>query len=483
MTSTEIDCAIQRNSVIPVVAIVGTILFFTGAPADAENQGQKNPQSQSPSQPSAGRSSNDHLKFINNPGGGQIVYGPLADQSTMQGAMGEMLRSVHGHFGERPQIGNFFQAKGSNSVATFFSTHSKKEGGGTIPIYGMVIVSMNQGSRPIGAVLYDDSAHFAKSQPVMMKTLNEAWGAASVRGPSAEGSPSRQSAGPITLRQATGGDRSASIGLPPGWHITTVAGGYLSALGPDGEMMDISSMFQQIHDPRAGQQGMGYVGAFRQNGPTLVAPLQGDLFTSYASLVNQVRQSRGKPPASFHLVSSQKVGQQAVQAVFEVDLHDGKGPRRGNVRLDPVYTRGVPTWGLMFTSTNAPVSVYPVQSQVMNAMYKTYSQNRAIINGEQQTVLNGIAAAGERSRIQAAAADQRRENSSAAFNAHMDDISANSKAMQNYTLDRSTLSYRGEDGHQYHGTFENPTADALVAHDPTRFTIIQSQQFIKGVDY
>jgi len=55
--------------------------------------------------------------------------------------------------------------------------------------------------------------------------------------------------------------------------------------------------------------------------------------------------------------------------------------------------------------------------------------------------------------------------------------------MQNYTLDRSTISYRGDDGRQYHGTFENPTADALVAHDPNRFTIIRSQQFIKGIDY
>jgi hypothetical protein len=467
---------------IPVVASLGTILFLSHTPADAENSGPKNPQIQPQSQPNAGGFSNANLKIINNPGGGQIVYGPLADQSTMQGAMGEMLRTIRDHFGERPHIGNFFQAKGSNSVATFFSTNAKKEGGGTVPIYGMVIVSMTQGSKPIGAVLYDDSAHFAKSQPIMMKTLNDAWGAASVRSPSAGGSANHQSTGTITLRQATGGDRSASIGLPPGWQITNVAGGYLSAIGPDGEMMDIASMFQQIHDPGAGHQGFPN-GGFRQNGPTLVAPMRGDLFNSYAALVNQVRQSRGRPAASFRLVSSQKVGPQAVQAVFEVDLHDGKGMRRGNVRLDPVYTRGVPTWGLMFTATNAPLSVYPTQSQVMNAMYKTYSQNRAIINGEQQTVLNGIAAAGERSRIQAAAADQRRENSSAAFNAHMDDISANSKAMQNYTLDRSTVSYRGDDGNQYHGTFANPTADALVSQDPTRFTIIQSQQFIKGVDY
>lgn len=463
---------------LPVGAVVGTVVFFT-APADAQENSQNRPRLQL----SGGSFGNESLKFINNPGGGQIVYGPLADQSTMEGAMGAMLRSVHGHFGARPQIGNFFQAKGSNSVATFFSTSARKEGGGTFPVYGMVIVSMNQGSKPIGAVLYDDAAHFAKSQPVMMRALNEAWGAASVRSPAAAGSPSPQFAEPVTLRQATGGDRSASIGLPPGWKITNVAGGYLSAVGPGGEMMDISSMFQQIRDPRAGPQGMPFGGGLRQNGLALVAPMRGDLFSSYASLVNQVRQSRGRPAGSFRLVSSQKVGPQAVQALFEVDFHDGQGLRRGNVRLDPVYSPGLPTWGLMFTATNAPVSVYSTQSQVMNAMYKTYSQNRAIINGEQQTVLNGIAATAERARLQGAAADQRRENSSAAFNAHMNDISANSKAMQNYTLDRSTLSYRGDDGRQYHGTFENPTADALVAQDPNRFTIIRSQQFIKGVDY
>jgi hypothetical protein len=119
----------------------------------------------------------------------------------------------------------------------------------------------------------------------------------------------------------------------------------------------------------------------------------------------------------------------------------------------------------------------------MTAMYKTYSQDRNVINSEQQTVLNGIVAAGERARIGAADANQRRENSTAAFNQHMNDISANSKAMQNYTLDRSQVSYQGDDGTQYHGTFENPTADALVQHDPTRFSIIQSQQFVKDIDY
>jgi hypothetical protein len=194
---------------LPAISIVGALMFFTHAQANAENeesqptQGQSQSQTWSQSQSSGDK--NDSLKIINNPGGGQIVYGALAGQSTMQGAMVAMLRNIHGHFGEKPQVRNFFQAKGSNSVATFFSTNAKKQGGGTVPIYGMVIVSMTQGSKPIGAVLYDDSAHFAKSQPIMMKALNEAWNTAVTQhGSGNGGSPSQQSA-PVTLRQATGG--------------------------------------------------------------------------------------------------------------------------------------------------------------------------------------------------------------------------------------------------------------------------------------
>lgn len=452
---------------LPVVAFVGAFIAFSHPHATAGNLA---PQAQQGQQQPGVRG---NLKIINNPGGGQIVYGPLVDQSTMGGAMYEMLHSVHGHFGEKPQIGDFFKKKGSNSVATFFTLNAKKQGGGTVPITGMVIVSMDQGSKPIGAVLYDDSAHFSQSQPVMMRTLDTAWHTSA--SPSFGGSSSSM---PVTLRQATGGDRSASIGLPPGWQITNVAGGFLSATGPNGEFFAINGMFQQIHDPRSMNQGFG-----GGRGPMLVAPMQGDLFSSYVSLVNQSRQSQGKPPANFHLISSQKVGQQAIQAFFQVDGHDGKGMRKGNVRLDPLYTRGVPTWALSYTVSNAPETVYAAQTPVMAAMYKSYSQDRNVIGREQQAVLNGIAAAGERSKAQAAAADQRREASSAAFTQHRDDINRNSKAFQNYILDRSQLSAVGSNGLTYHGTVGNNTAAALVAAYPNQFQIVPPSGFIKGPDF
>ena len=92
----------------------------------------------------------DSLKTIDNPGGGQIVYGPVSGQTSMQGAMGAMLRNIHSHFGDRPQIGRFFQAGGTDSVATFFTVTAKSRGK---HIAGMVIVSMPAGTQPAGAFL------------------------------------------------------------------------------------------------------------------------------------------------------------------------------------------------------------------------------------------------------------------------------------------------------------------------------------------
>jgi hypothetical protein len=416
------------------------------------------------------------LKFINNPGGGQIFYGVLANESTMNGAMIAMLRSVHGYFGVRPEIGQFFQAKGSDSIATFFTLSAKVQGGGMKAISGLVIVSMPQGSKPLGGAMFDDVAHFSRTQPVMMKTLNEAWRADAAKSAPAVGGGPVHSGEPQTLRQATAGDGSASIGLAPGWKLTGVAGGYLSAEGPNGEMIDIDGMFQQIHDPRAQNQ--------RQygNGPMLVAPMGGDLFSAYASLVNQGRQNKGKSPATFHLISSKNIPPQAVEAIFELDLHDGKGMRKGSVRLDPIYTRGLPTWALSVTASNAPESVFEASNPIIMAMVHSYSQDRAVIGREQKAVIDNIHAIGERSKQQAADADARRVASSQAFNQHMDNIDRQSKAFQNYQFDSSQLQVTN--GSQAaRGTVSNGTAAALVQADPNHFQIVPTQDFIKGVDY
>jgi hypothetical protein len=420
----------------------------------------------------------DGLKTIDDPDGGQLVYGALAGQSSLPAAMGFMLRQVRGHFGDRPQIGQFFQTKSGDSVATFFNLTVKIPSGSFQsgkPLSGLVIVTRPRtGAPPVAAVLYDDAARFSRTQPALMQALNNAWRKEAIQ--NAANQPANQPANQ-TLHQATAGDRSASIGLAPGWKIASVAGGHLRAEGPNGEVIDIAGMFQQIHDPRTRQNQRIPSG---NNGPTFVAPMNGDLFASYANLVNQARQSQGKPPASFHLLSAKKIAPRALEAIFELDLHDGKGLRKGSVRLDPLVTPGVPTWALTVTVSNAPETVFASSNPVMMAMYKTYSQDRNVIGREQQVVMNGIAAAGARSRADAAAADARRTSSSGAFNQHMDDIDRSSKSFQNYQFDRSQLQ---DNNLNARGTVDNRTADALVKAYPDRYQIITRPDFIRGVDY
>src|SRR5882762_2030272 len=69
----------------------------------------------------------DGLKTIKNPGGGQVIYGPLDDASSLKDAMIFMLKNIRGHFGDRPQIGKIFQTPDHESIATFFTLTAKTQ--------------------------------------------------------------------------------------------------------------------------------------------------------------------------------------------------------------------------------------------------------------------------------------------------------------------------------------------------------------------
>ena len=440
--------------------------------------------------PACGRSSaqarsDDALKIIDNPGGGQVVYGTLPGEASFGGGMATMLRNVHGHFGERPQVGKFFQARGSDSVAAFFTLTAKNQGGQ--PIAGLVIVSMPQGSKPAAAVLYDEAARFPRTQPALLQKLNEAWHTAASQTAAAPAGqaayvPARQTASQ-PLRMATAGDRSATIGLPAGWQLTGVSGGQLSAVGPNGEMVYLGILHQQIHDPRSRpNQGVPTLGG---RGRPLVCPLGGDLFSAFVSVSNQVRQNRQLPPGTFRLTRSQDLPrtqfeQQVIQAIYEVDLHDGKGPRKGSARIGTMTTRGLPTWAMTVSGSNAPNAVAEAEAPTILAVIRSYSQDANVIAGETRAVIDRIHADARAAQIRADAQSAANDAHNRAFDAHMDDLSRHSKSFQNYQLDRSQV--QDNDLHA-RGTLSNPTAEALVKADPNRYKILTTQDYLKGIDY
>lgn len=452
------------------------------------------------------------LKTINNPGGGQIVYGPLGDVSSLKTAMVYVLRTVHSHFDDRPRIGKFFQAKDGHSVATFFSVTAKSQAGGAIS--GLAIVSMAEGKGATGAILYDDAARFNKSEPVMMKTLNEAWHTASARagpfaapaasagvpavapGPAPAPAPAPLGqATPQHLHMSTGGDRSASIGLPPGWHLTAVAGGQLTAEGPNGEMVGLGLMYQGIRNPG---MRMPTFGGMRGAAP-LVAPYGGNLFTDFTSLTNQVRRSRHQSEGTFKLTRSENLPanrqeQRVIQAIFEVDFHDGKGSRKGSARIGAMHVRGLDTWAMTISTSNIPTRLAGAEDATMKAILHSYSQDGRVIARETNQVIAGIHASAQaaqnRANAQSAANDAHNrafdqhmkdiDSNGSAFEAHMDAIDRSSKSFQNYQLDREVIQ---DNDRNERATTSNGFGDALVKANPDRFQYVKQEDFIKGVDY
>jgi hypothetical protein len=132
------------------------------------------------------------------------------------------------------------------------------------------------------------------------------------------------------------------------------------------------------------------------------------------------------------------------------------------------------------SASSIPKPLAESEQPTMNAIIQSYSQNAAVIHQELQQSLARIKAVGDRSRQQAADADQRREASSAAFNAHMDNIDRMSKSMQNYTLDRTELQ---DTAYNQRGAIDNSYAAALIKSDPDRFQSVPTQSFLRGVDY
>jgi hypothetical protein len=183
-----------------------------------------------------------------------------------------------------------------------------------------------------------------------------------------------------------------------------------------------------------------------------------------------------------------------VLAMMELDLHDGKGPRTGSVRLGAVYFAGAPTWALSVNGSQAPKTVAAQVAPTIKAMVASYSQNAAVVGAEQRAAMSRVQADAAAAAAQGRALDARREasnssfdshmkaidRSNAAFDAHGDDLDRSSKVFQDYQLDRSVVR---DNEYSERGTVSSSYADSLVRANPDRFQIIANQDLIKGLDY
>jgi hypothetical protein len=421
-----------------------------------------------PAQPAA-TTGNDVLKTINNAGGGQIVYGPLVQQPSLPAAMGVMLRTIHSQFGNRPEIGRFFQAKGSSSAATFFTVTAKNLG--NKPIAGLVIVSMPPGATASAAILYDDASHFGTSLGPMMKQLNTVW--------HPEGSPGTPTVSSLpALHQTSLPDGSASVGLPAGWRITAGGHAQLHAEGPEGQQIHFFSY--SVEDPRTNPL---YRPGVPPPGAIVVYPWGADLTQAFPAVAAQMNQKMGAPSPTYHFTSVKPYGdigpRSCVFATGDVDRHDGKGLlAQGSIICAGRPLNG--NWILAVYQTATPTSRANIDGPLLATIETTYKPNDAVLSAQTQATIAHIHEIGDAARRQAGAAHAANDAHNASVEANWDSRDKHSQEFSNYLLDQTVIedSQRNE-----RATVWNQYGDSLVKADPNRYQYVPTKDFIKGIDY
>jgi hypothetical protein len=420
----------------------------------------------------------DGLKTIDNPGGGQIVYGPVTGQTSMQGAMGAILRDAHSRFGERPQIGRFFQAGGRDSVATFFTVTAKAQGGKHLA--GMAIVSMPSGSQPAGALIFDDAQRFGTTANPMLKKLNEVWHADSAK-PAAM--PTQSDAVP-PLRQTPFPDGSGSIGLPAGWQITSAARGGVNAEGPKGESIHLG-VYLPIMDPRSQQTQMALRSGRPLPGKYTAYPSGGDLVQAFLAVVKQVHQKEGIPVPTINITSAKKMptSQMVTDSVLlmaDIDSHDGKGLMASSLLVSALRPITGGSWAITVDQGTLPKPLADQEWPTITAIANSWRQNGAVIQAQTQAEIGRIHQIGANAKAQADAAHAAEDAHNASVEARWDTQARSNQNFSNYLLDQTVVQ---DNATGAHGTVWNQYADSLVKNDPNRFQYVQSPDFLKGIDY
>ncbi|HET9328993.1 MAG TPA: hypothetical protein VFO23_00555 [Steroidobacteraceae bacterium] len=420
------------------------------------------------------------LQTVTVPGGGQIVYGPLTGQANQHDAMVFMLRQVHGHYGERPQVGRFFTADAANSLAVFFTVHDTLHANQALA--GMVIVAVGSGAPGRAAVLTDDPTHFGKSLNPMLARVGELMRSTGTEA-HASGAAAQAPSGSIPpLHPTPFPDGSGSMSLPQGWKIVAAYSGGAVANGPRGEIVVLGRYVPLIDtsNPQAAQRvaAMTQGGSVPLPGQYAAYPYSGaDPVKAFEAVATQLRRKSGQGPVTL-TVKSQQPQQNGV--VVRGILHTGDGEDKDSIVAIGATPPRNGNWGMMITQISVPVSLSTQEMPTLIAISKTYQANGQRIAQETQQTIGTIHAIGAAATARANAAHAQEDAQGAAFAQHMDSIDRNSAGFSNYLLDQTVVSTADN---RYHGTFDNNTAAAIVESNPQKFQYVPTSGYIKGTDY
>ncbi|MGO8816901.1 MAG: hypothetical protein ACLQVG_19855 [Terriglobia bacterium] len=451
------------------------------------------------------------LKTIKNPQGGIIIYGLVDGASSQAAAMSQILRNVHNSCGEKPQVGELFKVRGTNSVAVFFTVVNHPAG--NEPVAGMLIAAPTGPHQVEAALVSDDARRFGSTVNPMLNTLFGEWqpgGAASST--STPGSIAGAHSGLAgKLHTVAAPDNSVSIGVPEGWTVDPNSGhGTIIAKGLQGEVVAFGMMKNAVDSSSQWQQNFWRMGGKPIPG-TILYPYHGNLTREFPNLVQAWRRAGGLGPAKLQVEKIEQVpppqggpqGEECVNVKGQLDP-DGTGMRSWTEMM--CATLPANEWrGYMIIRHQSlfPNSLADRQKPTVQAMVPTVSVNADVMNqqnaelmrqkqaddaqirAQTQQAINNIHAIGAQATARYNATQAANDAQHDQYWARQDANARTNQGFHNYILDQSVIQNNNVDGNGTigHATVWNSTASALVKADPNRYEIVDSPNFWRGWDY
>jgi hypothetical protein len=444
---------------------------------------------------------------------GEIIeYGVAAGANSMAAAMANVLSQIHQACGEKPTVGQVFRVKGSNSAGVFFTIVDHAQANRQLA--GLLIASQNGANQFQVGVVSDSADRFAQTANPMMQQLFSAWnpGAASAAGGSAPAAGTNASAptgaapsSSVPLQPITAPDNSATISVPAGWTMDQSSHmGSLILHGANGEQMGLN-MTKPAADPTNPWQMRMAAAHYKVILPgSVVYAFRGDPVKEFVPMLQAWRKSNGAGPAQIQVKDSQSLptnpGNHCAGASGQMDP-DGKGMQNFTSEIcanDPNPQYG--TYGVTLTHILIPVSIGDKEKDLVKAIIGSCKPNQQVISQEEnqmlkakqqsdqqtlamsQMIVNQIKQVGAQATARYNATEAANDAQHAGYWAQQDSNAQSSAGFSNYLLDQSVVQ-KNSMGGASHATMWNTTANALVQSNPSKYEIVNTPNYWKGVDY
>jgi hypothetical protein len=464
------------------------------------------------------------LQAIDLAQGGHIAYGKVAGANTQGAVLTAMLRMIHQSCGDKPQIGQVFKMRGTDSVGVFYTVVNRHAG--NVELAGLIIAAAS-GPQEVQAGLVSDRAdRFGQSINPMLTKLLAVWhpGGATTgaglapRGQAAtEAAPGgRSAAGGAKaatvgrMHEVVAADHSASMSLPEGWTLDARSGGgMMIATGPNGEQVGLNLTRFGV-DPTSPQQQRLWGRKLQTGIPgQIVYKFRGDLAQAFPEIFALWRRSGGVPPAPLRVehidAAPAPQGEHCVHAKGQIDP-DGQGMRAMNTLMCITDTNSYGTFSVMLNHSVLPNALAEPEHDTIAAMVASFKLDLAVLK-QQADAANAQAVAGTQQAIariheigrQATARYNATEAANdaqharywaqqdsnaaqhSAWNATQEDHERYGQGFSNYLLDQTVI--RDVQDPDTHATVWNRTAEAWKRAYPDRIEEVPTAQYIKGEDF